>query len=211
VNELGETSDVTVAQDRAASRKAVDDFVKGYNTLVDAIKQLTSYNSTTRQGGALLGDSAVRNIVEQLRRTITANVGSGTFESLASIGVTTQLDGKLATKAADLDAAFESDFDAIGTLFAAEEEGLALKLDAVLAPYLAADGALDNRTSGLRSTIDSITDRREALASRLTALQERYTKQFNGLDGLLSQLQGTSSYLNQQLSQLPGTARERQR
>lgn len=210
VNDLGETSELTVSQDRAVSRKAIDDFVKGYNALVDSIKSLTSYNPTTRQGGALLGDSGVRNIAEQLRRELTSSVvGAGTFESLASIGVTTQLDGRLAVDTADLDAAFTTDFDAIGELFATEERGLAVKLDALLAPYLASDGGIDSRTAGLRSTIDSIGDQREALAERLTALQARYTKQFNALDGLLSQLQGTSNYLTQQLSQLPGTASSR--
>lgn len=210
-NGLGETSQVNVAKDRAASRKAVDDFVKGYNALVDSIKSLTSYNATTRQGGPLLGDSGVRNIAEQLRRQITSNVDvAGAFASLASVGVTSQLDGKLSVDTAALDAAFASDFDAIGELFAAEDAGMAVKIDALLAKYLASDGAIDSRTAGLRTTIDSIADQREALSARLTALQARYTKQFNALDGLLSQLQGTSNYLNQQLSQLPGTARARQ-
>jgi flagellar hook-associated protein 2 len=43
------------------------------------------------------------------------------------------------------------------------------------------------------------------------ALQARYTKQFNALDSLLAQLQGTSNFLSQQLSQLPGTAPLRRR
>ena len=43
-----------------------------------------------------------------------------------------------------------------------------------------------------------------ALADRLTALQTRYTAQFNALDQLLAKLQSTSNYLTQQLSNLPG-------
>jgi flagellar hook-associated protein 2 len=63
----------------------------------------------------------------------------------------------------------------------------------------------DSRTASLKSSIESINDRREALNTRLVALQARYTKQFNALDSLLAQLQGTSNFLNQQLSQLPGS------
>jgi flagellar hook-associated protein 2 len=44
------------------------------------------------------------------------------------------------------------------------------------------------------------------LNKRLATLQARYTKEFNALDGLLSQLQGTSNFLTQQLSRLPGSA-----
>jgi flagellar hook-associated protein 2 len=57
----------------------------------------------------------------------------------------------------------------------------------------------------LQSSIDAINDRREQLSVRLTALQARYTKQFNALDGLLAQLQGTGNFLAQQLGNLPGS------
>jgi flagellar hook-associated protein 2 len=125
---------------------------------------------------------------------------------LAEIGITADLSGKLSVDSGDLEAAFAADFDAIGELFSANEVGVAVKLDKLLAPYLDSDGVFDSRAAGLKTSIDSINDRREALNERLAALQARYTKQFNALDGLLSQLQGTSNFLNQQLSQLPGSA-----
>ncbi len=52
--------------------------------------------------------------------------------------------------------------------------------------------------------IDDIADRREALALRLEAVEARLLRQFNALDGLLAQLQGTSDFLTQQLASLPG-------
>jgi flagellar hook-associated protein 2 len=207
-NDPGETTALTVGHNRSAARKTIDDFVKSYNALVDAFKSLTSYNTDTRRGAPLFGDGGVRNIVDQLRREVAANVAglSGSFDALAEIGITAELDGKLTVDAADLDAAFTANFDAIGELFASDGNGIAVKLDALLGQYLAADGVFDSRTAGLKSSIESINDRREALTQRLTALQARYTKQFNALDGLLAQLQGTSNFLNQQLSQLPGSA-----
>jgi flagellar hook-associated protein 2 len=123
---------------------------------------------------------------------------------LADIGISADLNGKLSVDSADLDAAFSVDFDAVGALFAAEDVGVAVKLDALLAPYLDSDGVLDARTSGLQSSIADIGERREALNERLAALQTRYTREFNALDTLLSQLQGTSNFLTQQLSRLPG-------
>ena len=151
----------------------------------------------------------MRNIVYQLRRELTSNVTglSGPFDMLGEIGITADLNGKLAVNGATLDAAFAADFDAIGELFAAEDVGVAVKLDELLAPYLDSDGVFDSRTAGLKSSIDVINERREALNTRLVALQTRYTKQFNALDGLLSQLQGTSNFLTQQLSRLPGPLR----
>ena len=38
----------------------------------------------------------------------------------------------------------------------------------------------------------------------MVVFQARYLKQFNALDSLLTQMQSTSSYLTQQLSNIPG-------
>jgi flagellar hook-associated protein 2 len=208
VNDSDETTKVTVDYNRTAARAQIDNFVKNYNALVDSLKSLTSYDAETRQGGPLFGDSGVRNIVDQVRRELAANVPglSSSFESLAQIGITAQLDGKLTVDAGDLDAAFGTDFDAIGKLFATDTNGVAVKLDALLGQYLSVSGIFETRTSSLKSSIETINERREALTARLTALQARYTKQFNALDGLLAELQGTSNFLSQQLSNLPGSA-----
>jgi len=207
VNDDGDTTEVAVGYDRTAARTSVDAFVKSYNTLVDALKKLTSYDAATRQGGPLFGDGGVRNLVDQMRRALSASVGGvdETFDTLTEIGISVQLDGKLAVDSADLDAAFTTDFDAIGELFGAEDTGLAVKLDALLEPYLSSSGVFASRTASLQSSIDTINDRREQLNARLVALQARYTKQFNALDSLLSQLQGTSNFLAQQLGNLPGS------
>jgi flagellar hook-associated protein 2 len=208
VNDDGDTTALTIGYDRTAARKTLDDFVKSYNTLVDALKTLTSYNAEKKQGGPLFGDGGVRNMVDQLRRELSSSVSGVTeaYDTLSEIGISAQLDGKLTVDGADLDAAFAADFDAIGELFASSGTGLAVKLDALLEPYLGAQGVFDSRTESLKSSIETINDRRERLTQRLVALQTRYTKQFNALDGLLAQLQGTSNFLNQQLGNLPGSA-----
>jgi flagellar hook-associated protein 2 len=202
-----ETTQLTVGYNHGVARKTIDELVKSYNTVVDAIKSVSSYNAETKKGGPLFGDAGVRNLVYQLRRELTSNVTglSGPFDLLGEIGISADLSGKLIVDSADLDAAFAANFDAVGELFAADDVGVAVKLDALLAPYLDSEGVFDARTTSLKSSITAITERREALNERLIALQTRYTRQFNALDGLLAQLQSTSNFLNQQLSQLPGS------
>ena len=206
VNAADETTQITIGYNRTAARQTIDQLVKSYNDVVDAIKSVSSYNPETKQGGPLFGDAGVRNLVSQLRRELTTNVSglTGPFDMLADIGISADLNGKLSVDSADLDAAFNANFDAVGALFATNQVGVAVKLDALLAPYLDSDGVLDARTSGLKTSIADIAERREALSERLAALQKRYTREFNALDTLMSQLQGTSNFLNQQLSRLPG-------
>ncbi len=68
---------------------------------------------------------------------------------------------------------------------------------------LADDGAIEARTEGLNSRIERIDEQREALGRRLEALETRLLRQFNALDSLVSQLNNTSSFLTQQLANLP--------
>jgi flagellar hook-associated protein 2 len=203
-NEPDKTTQLTVGYDRAGARKTIDDLVKGYNAVVDAIASVASYNATTQTGGPLFGDAGVRNIVYQLRRELTSAVAGldGSFDTLNEIGITAQVSGKLSVDTAKLDAAFASDFDGIGELFAADGKGIAVKLETLLTPYLETGGVLDSRTAGLKVSIEDIGDQREALTRRLESLQARYLRQFNALDGLLAQMSSTSSFLTQQLSRL---------
>ena len=87
---------------------------------------------------------------------------SGPFDMLGEIGISADLDGKLSVDSAKLDAAFATNFDAIGELFAADDVGVAVKLDKLLAPYLEADGVFDSRTAGFnpRSTTSTSVAKR---------------------------------------------------
>jgi len=205
-NASGETTTVNVDYDRTATRKSVGDFVTAYNAVVDAIKSVASYNATTKQGGPLFGDTGVLNVGDQLRRVLTSNVPgvNEATDMLAEIGISAGLDGKLSVNSAQLDTAFNTNFDGIGQLFAADDVGIAVKLGDLLDQYVGADGLFAKRTETLNASIQDISDQRATLTDRLTALQARYTKQFNALDSLLAKLQSTSNYLTQQLANLPG-------
>ena len=205
-NVVGETTTVSVSYDRDGARELIGKLVEGYNALLASIAGSASFNAETGESGPLFGDSGLRNVSFQLRRELNAQVTGldGPFSLLQDIGVETALDGKLSIDAARLDAAFDTDFDAVGQLFAAAERGLAHRLDERLNAYLGADGLLDGRDLSLKASVDDIADRREVLQTRLAALEERLFRQFNALDGLLAQLQSTSNFLTQQLANLPG-------
>jgi flagellar hook-associated protein 2 len=202
-----ETTSLTVGYDKDAAHKTIDDLVKTYNAVVDAIKSVSSYDVERKTGGPLFGDAGLRNLVFQLRRELGSSVADAdsSFDMLSKIGVTVALDGKMSVDGTKLDAALNADSNAIGTLFGAPDVGLAMKLDRLLDPYLQTGGVFDSRDASVKSSIEDIVDQRGALELRLQALHTRYLKQFNALDGLLAQLNATSNFLTQQLSQLPGT------
>jgi flagellar hook-associated protein 2 len=187
-----------IGYDTDVAKRSVGTFVSGYNKLVATITELTKYNPDTRDAAPLLGDSTVRGIRDQLRRALSSVAGSTDVASLASIGVTTQVDGKLAADATKLDAAIAADFDSIGELFSGTT-GLATRLDTIVSSTLSGSNTIATREGNLKSTLKSITTQRASLDARLEQVRERLSKQFNAMDSLLAQLKTTSSFLSAQL------------
>ena len=95
-----------------------------------------------------------------------------------------------------------ADPDAVAELFGSEN-GVAARLYAQVDARLATGSDLDSRNTTLKRELDQIGRDKEALALRMAQIEARYRKQFTALDSLLSQLQSTSSYLTQQLANLP--------
>jgi flagellar hook-associated protein 2 len=193
-----------VAYDRKAAQDAVAAFVSAYNGVAGTIAELTGYNSETRVAGLLLGDAATRSIKEALRRALGAAVGdtSDPFRTLAEIGVSTANNGFLSLDATRLASTLDTDFDAVGQLFAREGDGIAVRLKAVVDDVLGSDGRIATRESTLRTLIEDIGERRTDLDRRMEAVRSRYQKQFTALDSLVGQLNQTSSFLSQQLARL---------
>ncbi|MGR9106098.1 MAG: flagellar filament capping protein FliD [Gammaproteobacteria bacterium] len=82
--------------------------------------------------------------------------------------------------------------------------GVSAQFDALVARFLDKDSTVDSRISRLQHNISDIEEQRLRLNRQLTSYQDRLTSQFTALDNLLGQLQATSNFLTQQLSNLPG-------
>ena len=92
-------STVEVAQDTKAVADRVQEFVDKFNAVQDTISQLTSYDVDEQQGSILTGDTTVRNVENQLRRSISEIVPgleNANVRSLADVGISTDWEtGKL--------------------------------------------------------------------------------------------------------------------
>jgi len=196
---------LVVVNDGDAVRATVDEFVASYNNLVSTLDQLTNYNAEADTAAPLLGDSTVRGIRDQIRRELSVAVTDidAPFNSLAEVGLDIQLDGKLAVVDEDFSAILDSDFSKFGQLFA-NSDGFATRLHGIVDGFLQSDGIIETRTTGLNSTIDDFAEQRDALGERLLSLESRLLRQFNALDSLIGELSSTSTFLAQQLTNLPG-------
>lgn len=196
--------DVTVANDSAASKSAVDQFVSSYNKLQSKLNELTAYNSATRSAGQLQGDALTSRLASQLRNELnTALSGvSPDLDTLTELGITSAAKtGTLSVNSTTLDTLVGERFEDVAALFTGDN-GLAARMNKMLDNFTSSEGAIASRTKSLQGEQKSLTSQREALDLRMSQLEARYMKQFTALDTMLSSLASTSAFLSQQLANL---------
>ncbi len=87
-------------------------------------------------------------------------------------------------------------------------QGYAAQLDKLIGGILATDGTLSSRIDGMNRSTKDIASRRDALNLRLAAVEKRYRAQYTALDVTMSNMSTTSTFLQQQLANLPGAAKK---
>lgn len=204
---LGTTSSaatLSVATDTAAVQANIQAFVAAYNVMQGAFASLGSYNATTNTAGPMLGDALLSGTQSRVRSTLygIVNTGSATYNSLASVGITTKSDGTLSVNLATLSAALSSNFGAVSQLFSGSS-GVASSLNSQITTDLAAGGPIDSRSQTLVKQENALTQQSNQLDQQMSALTASLTQQYASLNALLSSLQSTSSYLSQAFSNLP--------
>ena len=124
--------------------------------------------------------------------------GVGQFNTLASIGITTQRDGSLKLDSSKLNTALASNFDDVAELLGGDD-GIFTKLDEKVDDFLASDGLIASRNNTFLAQLKDIDAQRERLTLRVESFQERIRKQYTNLDILVGQLQSTGDFVTQQL------------
>lgn len=203
-SKIGSTT-LTVATDKASIVSSVQSFVDAFNAVVDDIKTNSTYDSTTKVGGAFSGDSAARSILTSLgdaRTTEPAGVADSSFKALSDLGISIQSNGKLSLDSAALQEALgENSGDVITTLNAYGNA-----FGDALANFQGSDGVVSNRVNGLTTSSARFADDKEAMQLRLELIEKRYRAQFTALDTMVSSMSTTSSYLTQTFAALSSSS-----
>lgn len=82
-------------------------------------------------------------------------------------------------------------------------QGFASQLDQLMTNLLGSNGPLTGATNSINSIVTDIGKQRDALNTRLSAIQARYMAQYTALDTMISQMTATQSSLTQELASLP--------
>ncbi len=113
------STDVEVTLNQLQVVDKIKGFIDGHNKLLDAVTQLSGFDPETRISGPLNGDATVRGVVNQIRRIVGSSFAhvNDKFQSLASIGITTQSTGKLNLNQVKLQSSIDDDIGEVMNLF----------------------------------------------------------------------------------------------
>jgi len=196
---------ITIAPDHEAAGKTIDAFIKAYNALQGTINKLTAYNTDTKQGSALSGDTLARRVQSQMRASLNA-VTDGKLGSLSRMGISTNPGtGELTVDDGKLKAAIENNLDDVMALFGGET-GIAGRVARASDDFLGASGVFATSDASIKKTLKSLETEYASTERRIDDKIAAYRAQFVALDRSVAQMSSVSSYLSTQLSMLNNLA-----
>lgn len=202
-NAIGETTTLTIASDTTGMATKITEFADAYNAVSEFLNTSQSYDSETKEGGALLGDSTANLIRSRLNRIVSSSVSGDSLKDLHDIGITTNEDGTLEVDASALGKALEENYAGVKNLFTLSAEGIGAKMKDFLDSTLdGAKGILTMRTGGIEDSIADLEEKIEAYEDRISRTEERLQKQFTALETTISKWQSMGDYLTRQFDAL---------
>lgn len=178
--------------------------------------QIEKWEEKSKQG-LLYGDSTIRTFLQQMRSALYTKSTTSSV-ALYNIGIETSSNkddrGKLVIDEEALKKALETNADEVEKLFVGES-GLAEKLTNIMdrtAKVSAADpgelvriaGAKESKATQTQSTLYNelrrIDERISVLNTRYNKEKDRYWKQFNAMETIISNYSSQSAYLGQQFT-----------
>jgi flagellar hook-associated protein 2 len=189
---------VSVDKDPKALGDKLQAVVDAYNAVVSKIHTVAGHGSTTASNPVLRGDSSLRGVTRQLSSTLTTAVGSGTYRTLASLGLKLNNTGSLSLDRTALDKALSTDPDAVSKVLAGTDgsDGV-MDFIGTLVTTLTdpTSGSLQARKDGLESRAKSLDDRVTREEARISRYSEQLRKQFTAMDSTVAGYNDQLSYL----------------
>lgn len=206
-----------IEMDDTKAAKAVKDFVEQYNSVVDFMSSLTSYDAKNKKSGTLFGESLLRNIQTSLDKRLTDPVKpvADKYEQLSRVGVSTEkftagssLTRKMTFDEAKFKAAFADDPTAVRDLFtlnSGSNMGIAVRTEMWLDDYTKAKGLILTKVESMDDLKKDVQDQIDRWNNIILPMkEERLRKQFSALDAAMTSLQNQGSWMEQQINSLVG-------
>ena len=193
----GEAS-IVIDKDKEGTKENLQTFVDAYNEVMTIIKDQMVVEEGEDRNKKLAGEPFLARLKADLQDVVVKEIEglSGTFESLAMIGISTDTKSKLTIDSEELDEALDKDINGLGNVFTFEDSGITAALLEIADRYIDGDDSiLEERKDAFQERVEDYTDRIEDLEERVASLRIQMTKRFTSLEQTMSALNQQSSAL----------------
>ncbi|EKD33601.1 MAG: hypothetical protein ACD_75C02645G0008 [uncultured bacterium] len=209
-----------IVDDTSALKEKISTFVSSYNKVMEWIAEgyqtktatdTTTTDTTTSDTSTeedilsdyLRGDSTVNSIKRGLQSILTDAVkGSGSFQILSEVGISTNKDGTLNLNNSKLDAALADGLDGMVTLLAGDDnaDGVMKKFNSFLLDVTSATkGMYAEKKDRYETRVDRLDDQIAQKETLMEKIEKTMRAKFNAMELLISSLNSQSSFLTQQM------------
>lgn len=187
---------VKVEQDPQGLETKLKAVVDAYNSAVSKIHELAGFGTTKGSSEVLSGDSSLRSIKSRMSSTVLSTVsGAGTFNSLASVGLSITREGRLSLDSAKLGKALATDANSVANVLAGPGSGQGVMdvLSGVVDGFSQSNGTLATRKEALEARAKSLRASADREQTRLDRYADSLRKQFTAMDSTVA---GNNAQLN---------------
>lgn len=189
---------ITIDKDKEGTKENLQKFVDSYNEVMSLIKKEMVVEEGEDRSKKLAGEPFLGRLKTDLQDIVAKEIEglSGTFESLAMIGITTDTKSKLTIDSEDLDDALDKDINSVGEVFTFDDSGVTAALLEIVDRYVdGSESILEERKDAFQERVEDYGDRIEDLEDRIALLKVQMTKRFTSLEQTMSSLNQQSSAL----------------
>jgi len=194
------TSSIDLTRDNSGLMSKVQDVVTAYNDAMSMLNVLSDPKSTVdTYGAALVGDSMVRTVREQLRNLVftdsSASSATSTIKSVRNLGISVDMTGTMTLDNAKLTDAITNHFDEVVTAmtgnmndlgeYSTAPAGIAGDASRALTKLLKTSGPVKTLSTNTTAQNKKYQEDLANLQTRMDALLVRYQKQFANMDSMV--------------------------
>jgi flagellar hook-associated protein 2 len=202
-SETTDTITLNVDSDPDALKTKLQALVDSYNAVVSKVKTLSGSMDVKATDSNLAGDFTLRSLTSRLSSALHTTVGTGTYSSLAAIGLSADKTGKLALDADKLNKALTADSTNVSKLIAGVDSGAQGVMDIVSSTidmFTRVDtGLLVNRSNTFTAQGKALQKRIDAEDTRINRYADQLRKQFTNMDTQVASFNNQAAYLSRQL------------
>jgi flagellar hook-associated protein 2 len=196
-------SDLVFATDASSSATNLQKFVDSFNVVATFLHDARTSSLSGHNTDDKISGSTILNLERRLQSLVSTTVNAtGGVRSLRDLGVSLQKDGTVTLDSNKLGDAIAADPGAVNAIFQ-KSTGIGTMVDDLVQSQVSSNnGALYSRRKSLQDGTTQLTAKARSIQAHLDLYREQLQKQYSNLEQIMSGINSTATFLDQQSAQL---------